>query len=690
MDSFLEKYAGREEELMNQLVAKFGPEPSDGQPTQQQGGQSSLSHRERLIRFYSKYAPDKLSAVDAALERYRGKEVEMFAALELKYGPEPPLDSPSPSGAAPTSSKFKERLTRFFAQYCPDRMDSIDMMLQKYAGREEDMIKQLVAKFGPEPAAAASPAAGPSSPRAVLSGNGASYKERVVRLLSAYAPDKVGNADALLTKFAGKEEELIQNLVSKFGPEPAAAAAAPKPNSESDPSSYRSRVTRILSKHAPDRLGKVDALLQQYRGKEDELIQYLVDKFGPEEEKPRSTQQNPPQAETKRGEQAAKQPTPPPMPVTWRSWLEKRIGQIGIADHDKRFPVSTDDGKENMACLVLMREFCPDGILPPSPKSASGPDEVAAKSETSLPSDHDAGKESFVHDDFRKVVGDRERFTLDSIATLRKWEAETLTVAAATGAEENAARIALKAEEASDAKRIEALIIDRQRRRSLVLEKALDMIHSVEGQLRAETEKVQQIEAAGRLQWFREKRLEIMRSTRPAQVDQLQAKFSRWKNLVKEQDEEIKELAFERMQHNMSHAYSPRGEWPRGGSSGHSFSPRGGIGGGSQMSPQSPGSFVRSVMASAEVERVREYGTPRSRQYPAAAASSIPRGANGEGSPLSGTRLLGSLSMSKSPSRLGTTPRTTASPKARTPGGFEHKWLIPKTVLQPFTRPGLS
>ena len=689
MDSFLEKYAGREEELMNQLVAKFGPEPSDGQPTQQQGGQSSLSHRERLIRFYSKYAPDKLSAVDAALERYRGKEVEMFAALELKYGPEPPLDTPSPSLAAPTSSsKFKERLTRFFAQYCPDRMDSIDMMLQKYAGREEDMIKQLVAKFGPEPAAAASPAAGPSSPRAVLSGNGASYKERVVRLLSAYAPDKVGNADALLTKFAGKEEELIQNLVSKFGPEPA--AAAPKPNSESDPSSYRSRVTRILSKHAPDRLGKVDALLQQYRGKEDELIQYLVDKFGPEEEKPRSTQQNPPQAETKRGEQAAKQPTPPPMPVTWRSWLEKRIGQIGIADHDKRFPVSTDDGKENMACLVLMREFCPDGILPPSPKSASGPDEVAAKSETSLPSDHDAGKESFVHDDFRKVVGDRERFTLDSIATLRKWEAETLTVAAATGAEENAARIALKAEEASDAKRIEALIKDRQRRRSLVLEKALDMIHSVEGQLRAETEKVQQIEVAGRLQWFREKRLEIMRSTRPAQVDQLQAKFSRWKNLVKEQDEEIKELAFERMQHNMSHAYSPRGEWPRGGSSGHSFSPRGGIGGGSQMSPQSPGSFVRSVMASAEVERVREYGTPRSRQYPAAAASSIPRGANGEGSPLSGTRLLGSLSMSKSPSRLGTTPRTTASPKARTPGGFEHKWLIPKTVLQPFTRPGLS
>jgi len=42
-------------------------------------------HRARLVEFYTNYAPDKLSGVDTALEKFKGKEDQMFQALEKKY-----------------------------------------------------------------------------------------------------------------------------------------------------------------------------------------------------------------------------------------------------------------------------------------------------------------------------------------------------------------------------------------------------------------------------------------------------------------------------------------------------------------------------------------------------------------------------------------------------------------------------
>jgi len=45
-------------------------------------------HRQRLVEFYTNYAPDKLSGVDGALEKYKGKEDEMFKLLEKKYAPQ--------------------------------------------------------------------------------------------------------------------------------------------------------------------------------------------------------------------------------------------------------------------------------------------------------------------------------------------------------------------------------------------------------------------------------------------------------------------------------------------------------------------------------------------------------------------------------------------------------------------------
>mmetsp|Transcript_69 Transcript_69/g.135 ORF Transcript_69/g.135 Transcript_69/m.135 type:complete len:281 (+) Transcript_69:146-988(+) len=44
---------------------------------------------QRLMAFYEKYVPEKVESVPALLEKYAGKEDNLFNALVKKYGPEP-------------------------------------------------------------------------------------------------------------------------------------------------------------------------------------------------------------------------------------------------------------------------------------------------------------------------------------------------------------------------------------------------------------------------------------------------------------------------------------------------------------------------------------------------------------------------------------------------------------------------
>lgn len=51
------------------------------------------SHRDRLVRFYQRYNPSKVSDVDIILESFEGDEDRMFAALVERYGPEPTVSA---------------------------------------------------------------------------------------------------------------------------------------------------------------------------------------------------------------------------------------------------------------------------------------------------------------------------------------------------------------------------------------------------------------------------------------------------------------------------------------------------------------------------------------------------------------------------------------------------------------------
>jgi len=276
VDQILSQYAGKEIELFAALVKKYGPEPASAPGAPAPSGHGDA--RSRLVRFFEQYNKEKLSSVDQILTQYAGKEADLFAALVKKYGPEP--------GAAGTGGvTARERLVRFFEMYNKEKLSSVDQILTQYAGKEADLFAALVKKYGPEPPAAAapSPPAAPSEPRA-----------RLIRFFEQYNKEKLSSVDLILAQYAGKEADLFSALVKKYGPEPGAPTATPHASVTpmGSPTDAKSRLIRFFEKYNKEKLGSVDQILTQYAGKENDLFAALVKKYGPEPVAPVSTTAN--------------------------------------------------------------------------------------------------------------------------------------------------------------------------------------------------------------------------------------------------------------------------------------------------------------------------------------------------------------------------------------------------------------
>ena len=278
VDKTLAAYAGREEEIFEALVAKYGPEPTGSaeapsMPTSASGGSSTNDFKPRLIAIFEKYAPNKLGTVDAALEKYSGREEDLISALVAKYGPEPAVSTialavnEANNNNNNNNNAFADRLTAFYEKYAPGRVSSVAATLGKYEGREEDLFAALVAKYGPEPAQSGA----------------APFSGRLRRFYSKYAPNKVDSVDSTLQKYEGREEELFTALCAKYGPEPAAnddGASAVRSLARKE--EHVARLTRIYEAYDPSKVEKVNSILSKYEGREEDLFDALVAKYGPE------------------------------------------------------------------------------------------------------------------------------------------------------------------------------------------------------------------------------------------------------------------------------------------------------------------------------------------------------------------------------------------------------------------------
>ncbi|CAD2215304.1 hypothetical protein AGDE_15902 [Angomonas deanei] len=275
-------------------------------------------YRHALTKFYEKYEPKKVKTVEALLEKYSGQEEELLFALAKKYDPErdaasivdelltevstpvgetqpsqaedvednhadiadsfresaivaerKPLEAGkeelvmgSPNPRAPAENAYRKELIQLYEKYSPSRVANVDKELNKYSGREEALIAAVKKRYvHDEP---------PTEEE--------NYRQKLLNLYNTFAPSKAHKVDFYLTKYRGREGSLLAAAEAKFLKQASdlheAAEAARK---EGD---YHNRLKAVYEEYAPQRIPKVDHDLQKYPGREEEVIQAAIKKFG--------------------------------------------------------------------------------------------------------------------------------------------------------------------------------------------------------------------------------------------------------------------------------------------------------------------------------------------------------------------------------------------------------------------------
>jgi hypothetical protein len=489
VDQVMEHYRGREDAAIDDLVKKYGPEPQSAVGI----AAPKNMFEKRLEAFYAKYAPEKLANVSQLLEKFKGTEEAMMQELVKKYGPEP-----LPSSAE--SLEFKKRLQLYFQRCIPEKVGQVDAFAEKYSGREEELMRSLTLKFGPEQL------------EFLPEQESDKFLARVERLLRKYSPSRATSAKSLVASYKGKEEELIAALVKKLGPEEQATAQE---------SELSIRVRNLVGKYAPEKIGQCSQLLAKYSGREQELINALVKKYDPEANEPNSTSSS--QQVQLRSLNSLAQTE-----VLFRSCedlLRFCTGERGLAQVRERFLLSTDDNFR-VERIMLLASCCER-----MESLSKGADEISTLNAIT------PGHEWTNFPSFLTQLPTLESQSILEATVSRAFALRDILKNADQQVmqlfDENLKELQKITQwEIQDRDRALLLATERCNHRNQVIARAIEMISSIETSTRVDLWKLQDVEVLGILMWFRERRREISTSFDVAPLSDVQQRFDRWRALV--------------------------------------------------------------------------------------------------------------------------------------------------------------
>eukprot|EP00746_Dinoflagellata_sp_MGD_P132971 gnl/MRDRNA2_/MRDRNA2_66654_c0_seq2.p1 gnl/MRDRNA2_/MRDRNA2_66654_c0~~gnl/MRDRNA2_/MRDRNA2_66654_c0_seq2.p1 ORF type:complete len:605 (+),score=107.30 gnl/MRDRNA2_/MRDRNA2_66654_c0_seq2:56-1870(+) len=116
-------------------------------------GQSSVLrrhyYRELICEVYRKKNPDKLDMVDTILRKYAGKEAQIYMDICKKYDIKIQHQTEFLPGFRPwRKDYYKELLCEVYRAKNPAKLKEVDNLLKKYEGKEWDMYNALCKKYG--------------------------------------------------------------------------------------------------------------------------------------------------------------------------------------------------------------------------------------------------------------------------------------------------------------------------------------------------------------------------------------------------------------------------------------------------------------------------------------------------------------------------------------------------------------
>ncbi|KAG4064462.1 hypothetical protein PC123_g718 [Phytophthora cactorum] len=212
-------------------------------------GQPAVDYRQKLVEFYQKHNPNKLSSVDATLQKYKGNEEKLFQNLATKYKvnaspavqPANPTATASPFGkpgafsASSTSAgtTFGSASSVGFGAAKPAPSASPFGAAAAPASSPFGATSQPSAGFGSvsgsgfggfQSTTATTPAFGAPSPFGAT--GGVNYREKLAAFYQQHNPAKLSSVDATLEKYKGREDHLFAMLEQKYVKKTPTAPAA--------------------------------------------------------------------------------------------------------------------------------------------------------------------------------------------------------------------------------------------------------------------------------------------------------------------------------------------------------------------------------------------------------------------------------------------------------------------------------
>ncbi len=145
VDNLLDKYKGKEEELFSKLASNFHAI----NPLKIRNVEQNIDYRQALRAFYEQHDVSKVAEVDATLAKSVGKEAILFSVLAEKYRAMNGLDPILKSRLEESDCKdYISLLQLYLAIFHPACTSSAESMLSRYGlGRETELFSTLAEKF---------------------------------------------------------------------------------------------------------------------------------------------------------------------------------------------------------------------------------------------------------------------------------------------------------------------------------------------------------------------------------------------------------------------------------------------------------------------------------------------------------------------------------------------------------------
>jgi hypothetical protein len=283
LDTWLTNWAGREKQLFGELVRFHGPEPDVhqrlGAPARalSAGAKLEASCRNLVQQTLLLYAPERIGDVQKILSDWDGQYEVLQERLQRQIA-------------------YREHVFRVFREHMPDRVPEVPALLRMWLGREMELLKVLARSAsevpGRPPARKRGSANESSLALSAMAGEGAggrtplpfaSYREQLLHFYRLYNPERVGDIDAILEQYRGREPALFRKLYKKYCKEPGpdtmggaptigrdAAAAADESAMAAQEIDHAS-VRHLMAATSLERTAELDEFVRSFKGTDAEL-----------------------------------------------------------------------------------------------------------------------------------------------------------------------------------------------------------------------------------------------------------------------------------------------------------------------------------------------------------------------------------------------------------------------------------